>query len=847
MSASRPKLQQNPLDNRSRGSASRPRLWNEQFGRRPLLEILENRYLLTSTSFVAVIDGVPAAVDLLNQAEIGRRLLENSGVSAEQVQVTQALDLTGAFIVQTPTEMTVAALTSELQTVPGFAFAEEYANDGDPTYPQQESEDGGDLVAQAAYEERLQNFDYVAYTSQQDAGLIPSQAGAVTPDPAPADAVTNNNAGSSGASYYTQSETTLLAFGNTVVTGYNDSGSYATGGNKFTGFSYSTNGGASFTDGGVLPTNPNGDAGDPVLARNDNSGRIYLSTLQFSGSGVDVFHSDNNGVNWSAPAQGAPGKSGTQDKEWITVDNFSGPGDGNVYLVERDFGSGNGIYFFRSTDGGNTFGPYGGTYITSGDQGAFVAVGPDHSVDVFWWAGSSLMMRKSVNQGLSFAAPVIVASGLSGGVNGDLGLTGYNNGESFARAIRSNEFPHVAINPVNGDIYVTYDNNPSGTDKADVYIVESVDGGNTWSAPVRVNDDSTTTDQWQPTIAVTPDGSKLGIFYYSRQDDTTTADGDPVDNQFKYYGRIGTISGSTVSFASSFAVSDTPSKPEVGRDSVVNSTYMGDYNQAAATPDAFHVTWSDNRNDLPGGGTRKDPNVYYKTIQFGFDVTGATPAAGSTVTAPPTTFTVNVSDPIDPASLQASDFTVNGTPADAVSYVPGGTSITFEFNATPVTVQGLQTMQIAAGAFTRASDGDAVAAFNSNFRYDATLLAVASTVPPSANGVFTLPGPFEYDVMFNEDVAAASVQSGDLLLSGVAGATATLLGVSANTARFQISGMTSEGTLAVGIAAGTITDVYGNPNPAAFSASYAVDIGTAAYPTPLIAENPPGSEIYDPI
>ncbi len=35
----------------------------------------------------------------------------------------------------------------------------------------------------------------------------------------------------------------------------------------------------------------------------------------------------------------------------------------------------------------------------------------------------------------------------------------------------------------------------------------STDGGATWSAGTRVNDDATTTDQWQPTIAVTPDGA----------------------------------------------------------------------------------------------------------------------------------------------------------------------------------------------------------------------------------------------------------------------------------------------------------------------------------------------------
>jgi hypothetical protein len=324
---------------------------------------------------------------------------------------------------------------------------------------------------------------------------------------------------------------------------------------------------------------------------------------------IQVFRSDNNGASWQAPVNGTPGGS-SEDKEWITVDNFPGSGNGNVYLVARNFGAGNGIYLTRSTDGGATFAPSGGTFIVSGMQGAFVTVSPNHSVHVFWYAGSTLQVRESIDQGLTFSAPVTVAFGLTGGVNGDLGLTGLRQGTGSFSAFRSNEFPHAAVNPVSGNIYVTYDNKGAGTDKADVFFVQSTDGGATWSAPVKVNDDATATDQWQPTVVVSPTGDKLGIFYYSRQEDPAN------NNLFKRYGRIATVSGGTgtVTFAPSFAVSDTASLPEFGRDSVVNSVYMGDYDQVYATSGAFHVVWSDNRNDLPGGAPRKDPNVYYRRI-----------------------------------------------------------------------------------------------------------------------------------------------------------------------------------------------------------------------------------------
>src|SRR5262249_43321607 len=372
------------------------------------------------------------------------------------------------------------------------------------SFAQQDDDDEderGISPARMMSEELFGPFDYDAFLEREKNGEILSQDGDVD-GISPYNSLVNNNAGATGTGFFTKSETTIVAFGNTVVVGFNDSGSNAGGANKFTGFARSTNGGATFTDGGTLPTNPNGDAGDPVMARNEATGRIYYATLQFSNSGIDVFRSDDSGATWAAPVQGAPGKTGFQDKEWITVDNFAGAGAGNVYLVARDFGAANGIYFFRSTDNGATFGPSGGTLITPGFQGAFVVVGPDHSVYVFWYAGTTLQMRKSTDQGLTFGAPVIVASGLAGGVNGDLALTGIRQGTTTPAGFRSSEFPHAAVNPVNGNVYVTFANNPAGVDKADIFVAQSTDGGATWGAPVRVNDDATTTDQWQPTLAV---------------------------------------------------------------------------------------------------------------------------------------------------------------------------------------------------------------------------------------------------------------------------------------------------------------------------------------------------------
>jgi hypothetical protein len=64
-----------------------------------------------------------------------------------------------------------------------------------------------------------------------------------------------------------------------------------------------------------------------------------------------------------------------------------------------------------------------------------------------------------------------------------------------------------------------------------------------------------------------------------------------------------------------------------------------------------------------------------------------------------------VSVAVDPTTVQAGDFTVNGTPANSFVLSNGNATITFHFNNTPVTNQGVQTMHIPAGAFNSASNG----------------------------------------------------------------------------------------------------------------------------------------------
>jgi hypothetical protein len=434
---------------------------------------------------------------------------------------------------------------------------------------------------------------------------------------APPTNVLVNNTAEDGANR-TQSETSIVVVPTTssptVVIGFNDSEEYNGGAtNHFTSWAQSTNGGASFTDEGALPASTQGDVGDPVLARDNTSGAIYLSTIPFSGNGVQVFRSTDNGASFAAPVDAASHVSGP-DKPWITVDNASGKGQGTVYTTFTSFSSTTSIVFTKSTDAGSTWSKP--VTIASGTvQGSNPIVGTDHSVYVFWLNGgfgspASIEVRKSTNGGKKFGPAITVASLTTTGINGDLGLGG---------GFRTNSFPQAAVNPANGNLYVVFDDvGRAAGDKADVYFTESTNGGASWSTPVKINDDTTTNDQWFPAIAVTPDGSHVGVFWYDRRL-------DPANSLIDRFGSIGTVSGSTVTFGANFRVTSQSYPVVIGNDPNVVSTYMGDYDTAAADNTNFYTSWEDNRL----AATAQD--VFYATVPIS---TFAGPAA-AVVTANP--------------------------------------------------------------------------------------------------------------------------------------------------------------------------------------------------------------------
>jgi hypothetical protein len=440
----------------------------------------------------------------------------------------------------------------------------------------------------------------------------------------------------------TQSETALvLGAGGTVVAAFVDTGSAVLPAPQgFSGWATSADGGASFTDRGKLPRGAAGFGSDPFLARSDSTGTIFLSTASFRRGFINVYRSVDNGASLLDPVNGTPGLDpnvDSTDRNPLAVDNFPGPGQGNVYLATQDLSnaftvpnpdpSHNAILLTRSTDDGLTWGPDGGTRIVVAEPTSsgfprtevpYVTVGPDHAVYVFWWDAtkhSAIMMEKSTDQGLTFGPPVEVAKLNTHNFGGELGLT-----DDIGREFRTPVLAQAVVNPITGDIYVAYHDRANGSaDRGDILFVQSTDGGATWSKPVTINDDTTKNGQWMPALALTPDGSRLGVFWYDRRL-------DPANDLIDRFGAIGTVSGHAVTFGTNFRVTDVSFPPAFGQGDI-DPNYMGDYDQAVADDDFFYTTWGDNR--LGDAFHANQPDVRLAKVPVTFGPAAAAPRAAA--------------------------------------------------------------------------------------------------------------------------------------------------------------------------------------------------------------------------
>ena len=232
-------------------------------------------------------------------------------------------------------------------------------------------------------------------------------------------------------------------------------------------------------------------------------------------------------------------------------------------------------------------------------------------------------------------------------------------------------------------------------------------------------------------------------------------------------------------------------------------------------------------------------NALQTLESLGLFVGSTSPDQGEVVSTAPTDFTLHFSQPYTAATVDAGDLKVNGNAADSFT-LDDADSVTFKFNTSPVTVEGLQTMVLSAGSVLRLSDNDGVAEMSRTFFYDATPLQV-TTITPAGGSVLTLPNP-TLVLDFSEALAPGSVGLADLQLSAGRVSSATLL--DADTVEYRLAGLTDEQQLSVTLASGAVRDAVGHPNQL-FATTFELDYGTVPLPISFAPVDPAGSVLRE--
>ncbi len=239
---------------------------------------------------------------------------------------------------------------------------------------------------------------------------------------------------------------------------------------------------------------------DPVLGATSD-GRLLYQSLQ-ENFDVDTFRSSNGGVSYGAPVPSFGG-----DKNWLAVDATGGLGDGNAYGIwQRFFGCCGSNVLTRSVDAGDSWqfpvgvslSPTFGT-LAVGPEGTLFAAGVDGT---FTQDLSQFVVSRSTNAQNPAATPSFDGERVEMGGSMVLGA-GPNPGGLLGQAnILVDRSPGAS----RGNAYLLASVNPPGADPMDVHIIRSEDGGETWSDPVRVNDDTGTGWQWMAAGDVALDG-----------------------------------------------------------------------------------------------------------------------------------------------------------------------------------------------------------------------------------------------------------------------------------------------------------------------------------------------------
>jgi len=337
--------------------------------------------------------------------------------------------------------------------------------------------------------------------------------------------------------------------------------------------------------------------GDPAVAIGRN-GWWYVGKIN-NGRGQSVAYSSNNGQTWTdvTVAQVSGGFGDLLDKNHLWIDNAeNSPYEGYLYAAWSCYVDGspneNQIEIARSSDQGLSWSlPIGiSHHVNAGkhNQGVNIQTGPNGEVYAVWiiydtWPSdeTALGFAKSTDGGETWVPGNRILTNIKG-----------IRASGTSKEMRVASFPVMTVDlsngPNQGTLYVVWANIGvpgvnTGTD-IDIYMIRSVNQGDTWSDPIRVNQDPSGLgkEHFLPWITCDPLNGNLCVIYY----DDRNVDSTQVETWVSYSWDGGNT-------WTDFRVSDvafTPAPiPGMAAD------YFGDYIGIKAQNMKVYPVWTDNR------------------------------------------------------------------------------------------------------------------------------------------------------------------------------------------------------------------------------------------------------------
>jgi hypothetical protein len=398
-----------------------------------------------------------------------------------------------------------------------------------------------------------------------------------------------------------------------LLAGYQE-GRFEDGGARTLTFAWSRDGGAKWTEGRVpgLTRDQGGfyeRVSDPWVAFG-TGGRAYFCSLAFDettpANGIYVSASSDGGRSWGPPVEVHANSTSTNfdDKQSLVVDTRrDSPFRGRVY-VGWDTVVANDRQVLRvahSSDGALSFGAPVTVHSEAnrGNIGIVMAIGPGGVVHAVWthwipatpgeWPRAILHTARSFDGGESWTTPQAIDDVLAGGV------PGMRTGDIIAS---------LAIDPRRGALYVAWMDRRFAVATDQVVLSSSTDGGQTWSAPVKVSDGPADAAAFTPAVAVNGRG-QVGVLYYSLRNDPAR------NNWVDSYLAVSTNGGR--SFRPSQRVSSRSFPASQGAQS--RGAFLGDYQGLAAGRVLFRPLFVATLAASPAQGGRLQPDVFSAAVR----------------------------------------------------------------------------------------------------------------------------------------------------------------------------------------------------------------------------------------